>query len=124
VGCNHCGFGFLFELLEDYYPPPGAGMLACDREGRILSAGRGVFELTGFAEADLMGKDLREALALTGENGKDPVGTVLEWGVRQMDQPMSLRSRAGLQKRVRCDFFPAYDEDGGMLASIAPPGGR
>jgi PAS domain-containing protein len=99
-------------------------MLACDREGRILSAGRGVFELTGFPEGDLMGKDLREALALVGEDGKDPVGTVLEWGVRQMDQPMSLKSRAGLQKRVRCDFFPAYDEDGGMLASIAPTSNR
>ena len=23
---------------------------------------------------------------------------------------------------MRCDFFPAYDEDGGMLASIAPGG--
>jgi PAS domain-containing protein len=99
-------------------------MLACDRDGRILSAGRGVFELTGFSEGDLMGKDLREALQLAGENGKDPVGTVLEWGVRQMNQEMSLRSRAGLQKRVRADFFPAYDEDGGMLASLAPAGAR
>jgi hypothetical protein len=99
-------------------------MLACDRDGRILSAGRGVFELTGFSEGDLMGKDLREALTLAGENGNDPVGTVLEWGVRQMDQPMTLTSRAGLHKRVRCDFFPAYDEDGGMLASIAPASTR
>jgi PAS domain-containing protein len=124
VGCHVCGFGFLFELLEDYYPPPGAGLLACDRDGRILSAGRGVFELTGFSERDLMGKDLREALTLAGENGKDPVATTLEWGVRQMAQPMTLRSRAGLTKRVVGDFFPAYDEDGGMLASIAPASSR
>ena len=97
---------------------PAPGMLACDREGRILSAGRGVFELTGFAEGDLMGKDLREALALAGEDGKDPVGTVLEWGVRQIDQRDDpAPAGPGLQKPVRCDFFPAYDDDGGMLAS-------
>ena len=39
VGCRRCGFGFLFELLEDYFPRPGTGMLALDREGRILAAG-------------------------------------------------------------------------------------
>ena len=22
VGCHRCGFGFLFELMEDYYPAP------------------------------------------------------------------------------------------------------
>src|SRR4051812_4022620 len=99
-------------------------MIACDRDGRVLAAGRGVFELTGFSERGLMGKDLRQALELAGDEGNDPVGTVLEWGVRQMGQPMSLRSRAGLRKRVRCDFFPAYDEDGGMLASIAPSSSR
>ena len=115
-----CGFGFLFELLEDYYPPPGAGLLACDRDGRILSAGRGVFELTGFSEAQLMGKDLRDALTLTGENGKDPVATTLEWGVRQMAQPMTLRSHAGLTKKVVGDFFPAYDDDGGLLLVLTP----
>jgi hypothetical protein len=26
VGCAHCGFGFLFELLDDYYPGPGDGI--------------------------------------------------------------------------------------------------
>ncbi len=26
VSCQRCGFGFLFELLEDYYPAPGHGL--------------------------------------------------------------------------------------------------
>ena len=26
VGCEKCGFGYLFELLEDFFPPAGAGM--------------------------------------------------------------------------------------------------
>ena len=43
VSCERCGFGFLFELLEDYYPGPNAGLVACDRDRRVLAVGRGVF---------------------------------------------------------------------------------
>ena len=50
VACERCGFGFLFELLDDYYPAPNTGLVACDRNGRILAAGRGVFELTGYRD--------------------------------------------------------------------------
>jgi PAS domain-containing protein len=120
VGCTRCGFGFIFELLDDYYPGPDAGMLACDREARILAVGKGVFELTGFQEGELLGKELREALALRSPNGDDPVATVLEWGVRKLDQTLEMRHRAGIVKLVRADLFPAYDEDGGLLASLAP----
>jgi hypothetical protein len=31
-----------------------------------------------------------------------------------------MRHRSGRPKPVRLDLFPAYDEDGGMLASLAP----
>ena len=120
VGCTRCGFGFMFELLDDFYPGPDAGMLACDKDARILAVGKGVFELTGFQEGELIGKDLREALGLHDPDGNDPVQTVLEWGVRKLDQTLELRSRAGIVKLVRADLFPAYDEDGGLLACIAP----
>ena len=120
VGCSRCGFGFVFELLDDFYPGPSAGMLACDREARILAVGKGVFELTGFQEGELIGKDLREALTLRNPDGEDPIGTVLEWGVRKLDQTLELKGRAGIVKLVRADLFPAYDEDGGLLACLAP----
>ena len=32
----------------------------------------------------------------------------------------SLRTRAGQQKAVTADFFPAYDDDGGLLVAITP----
>ena len=48
--CRHCGFGFLFELLDDYYPAPDTGLLVTDQERRVLAIGRGVFELTGLPE--------------------------------------------------------------------------
>ena len=64
--CRHCGFGFLFELMDDYYPAPSAGFVVCDAEGRILAVGRGVFELTGYQEKDLLGKDVMEAFSLSG----------------------------------------------------------
>ena len=130
VGCAKCGFGYLFELLEDFFPPAGAGMVTCDRDGRVLSCGKGVFELTGYGEGDLMGKPLAVAFGLSGfANGQDPILIVLEWGVRKLDQHVTMRHRSGIAKLVRLDLFPAYDEDGGLLASLAPemngrPGGE
>ena len=47
----------------------------------------------------------------------------MEWGVRKLDQPLMLRHRSGREKPVRVDLFPAYDEDGGLLASLAPRDG-
>ena len=66
VACRRCGFGFLFELMDDYYPAPTAGLVVCDQQGRILAIGRGVFELTGWSEADLIGADLVDAFGLGG----------------------------------------------------------
>jgi PAS domain S-box-containing protein len=121
VSCQRCGFGFLFELLDDYYPSPNAGLVACDRDGRILAAGRGVFELTGFRESDLIGKDVVRAFGLAGfEADKNPIALALEWGVRRLGERIDLRSRAGNVKPVTADVFPAYDEDGGLLVSLSP----
>jgi len=121
VACERCGFGFLFELLDDYYPAPNTGLVACDRNGRVLAAGRGVFELTGYRDADVMGKDVVEAFGLDGfENGKSPVAVALEWGVRQLGARLELRSRAGQVKAVTADIFPGYDNDGGLLVALSP----
>jgi hypothetical protein len=121
VACERCGFGFLFELLDDYYPAPNTGLVACVKNGRVLAAGRGVFELTGYRDADLMGKDVVEAFGLGGfEDGKSPVAVALEWGVRQLGEKLELRSRAGQVKPITADIFPAYDDDGGLLVALSP----
>jgi PAS domain-containing protein len=124
VSCRHCGFGFLFELMDDYYPAPATGLVVCDRDGRILAAGRGVFELTGFREPDLMGKDIVESFRLSGfEPAKNPAKLALEWGVRRLGEKLELRTRGGHQKPVTGDFFPAYDDDGGLLVALTPRSG-
>jgi PAS domain S-box-containing protein len=121
AACRRCGFGFLFELMDDYYPAPGAGFVVCDRDARVLAVGRGVFELTGYREQDLLGRDVREALGLHGANGAaSPVALALEWGVRRLGERLALRTRAGLEKSVTADVFPAYDADGGLLVALAP----
>ena len=121
VGCHHCGFGFLFELMEDYYPSPNTGFVVCDAEGRILASGRGVFELTGWPEPELMGHDVVERLGLSGyEDGKNPVALALEWGVRRLGEKLEVRTRAGTNKPVVADVFPAYDDDGGLLVGLTP----
>ena len=121
ASCRHCGFGFLFELLEDYYPAPNTGLLACDADARVLSAGRGVFELTGFEEHALLGREITEALGIQGfEEGKNPARIATEWGVRQLGEKLALRTRGGIEKAVTADFFPAYDDDGGLLVALTP----
>ena len=113
--CRRCGFGFIFQLLEDYYPAPGTGFIVCDRDARVLAAGRGVFELTGFQEDDLMGRDVGEVLTLSDAG---PIGIVREWGVRQLGLELELTTSAAIRKPVTVDLFPAYDEDGGLLVAL------
>jgi PAS domain-containing protein len=117
VACRRCGFGFLFELIEDYYPAPATGLVVCDQDGRVLAAGRGVFELTGYQEGDLMGRPVVDALGLSNST---PIELVREWGVRRLGEKLDLRTRAGHMKPVTADFFPALDADGGILVAITP----
>ena len=121
VACERCGFGFLFELMDDYYPGPNTGFVVCDRDGRILAVGRGVFELTGFNEGDLLGNDVVDSLGLAGfAEERNPAKLALEWGVRRLGEQLRLRTRAGHEKAVTADFFPAYDADGGLLVALTP----
>jgi hypothetical protein len=121
VACHSCGFGFLFELMDDYYPAPLTGFVTCDQEARILATGRGVFELSGFAERDVIGRRLIDAFGLAGwQDGKNPVELSLEWGVRRMGEQLEIRTSSGKQKAVKADFFPAYDSDGGLLVAFTP----
>ena len=83
----------------------------------MLAVGRGVFELTGFREADLIGRDVVTAFALSDAA---PLGVVREWGVRRLGEQLELRTRAGLTKPVVVDLFPAYDDDGGLLVALTP----
>jgi PAS domain-containing protein len=120
VACTSCGFGFLFEIKDDYYPAPGTGFVVCDRGTRVIAVGQGVFELTGYRERDLLGHELMPMLFELNGEGQDPAALALEWGVRRFDQRLVLKTRAGLSKEIRADFFPAYDEDGGLLVALSP----
>jgi PAS domain-containing protein len=118
--CHKCGFPFLFELLDDYYPAPGAAFFVCDQEGRVIGCGRGAFELTGLDDERVIGRDVREVLGLKFPSGDDPVGTVLEWGVRALDKPVQVNAEGDLPADAKADLFPAYDEDGGLLLVLTP----
>jgi PAS domain S-box-containing protein len=129
-GCSKCGFGFVFELLDDYYPAPDAAFFTCDQEGRVLDVGRGGFELTGLTDEDVIGRPVREVLGLEWEaavpagesaNGpSDPIDTTLEWGVRSLGKRVQVNAEGDLPARAVADVFPAYDDDGGMLLVLTP----
>jgi len=120
VGCSACGFGFLFELLEDYYPGPNTGFIVCDRELRVLAIGRGVLELTGYREQDVLGHEVMSAFGLRPCDGENPAELAIEWGVRRLGQHLTMRMHSGTERAVTADFFPAYDEDGGLLVALSP----
>lgn len=133
-GCSKCGFGFLFELLDDYYPAPDAAFFTCDQEARILDVGRGGFELTGLKDEQVIGRPVTEVLGLEwideGEGGEtadrggdgnaDPIETTLEWGVRSLGKRVSVHAEGDLPAEAVADVFPAYDDDGGLLLVLTP----
>ena len=82
----------------------------------MLATGKGVFELTGYREQDLIGREVTEIV----EADPNPVTVALEWGVRRLGQQIGLKTRAGIQKPVVADLFPALDDDGGLLVALSP----
>ena len=118
--CSRCGFPFLFELLDDYYPAPDAAFFVCDREGRLIATGKGSFELTGLREERIIGRPVQDVLGLKFANGEDHVSTALEWGVRQLGKEVEVNAEGDLPARAKADLFPAYDDDGGLLLVLTP----
>jgi hypothetical protein len=119
-GCQRCGFGFLFELLDDYYPDPNAAFFVCDHDARVIGCGKGAFELTGLDDERAVGRPVRDLLGLQFENGEDPIGTALEWGVRVLDKDVRVVAEGDQPAEAKADVFPAYDEDGGLLLVLTP----
>src|SRR5215203_2168700 len=135
-GCSKCGFGFVFELLDDYYPAPNAAFFVCDQQARVIDAGKGSFELTGLTDEDVIGRPVQEVLglnwidpgnggekAVAGGNGDkvgDPIATSLEWGVRSLGKRVAVNAEGDLPAKAVADVFPAYDDDGGLLLVLTP----
>jgi PAS domain-containing protein len=119
-GCSKCGFGFLFELLDDYYPAPNAAFFLLDQQGRLIGTGRGARELTGLGDLDVIGRPVQDVLHLEFENKEDHVGTALEWGVRVLDKPVTVHAEGDRPESAKADIFPAYDDDGGLLLVLTP----
>jgi PAS domain-containing protein len=124
-GCERCGFAYLFELLDDYYPAPNAAFFACDSGGRIVDCGKGSFELTGLTTERAIGQPISGVLGLQFEDGSDHVQTALEWEVRVQGKPVEVHANGGLPSKAVADIFPAYDDDeGGVLVVLTPANGR
>ncbi|MCB0882194.1 MAG: hypothetical protein KDC33_08270 [Thermoleophilia bacterium] len=120
-GCPKCGFGFVFELMDDYYAAPNTALIVCDQQRRIIAAGHAATAVTGYRERDLLGEEVSARLGLAFADGKDPVETAREWGVRQLEVACTFRP-AGLDadRAASLDVFPAYDDDGGLLLALTP----
>ncbi len=120
-GCEKCGFAYLFELLDDYYPAPLAAFFACDKAGKIVDCGRGSFELTGLKTEQVMGRSVTDALGLKFGDGTDHIAQALEWEVSIKGKPVAVHAEGDLPATDIADIFPAYDDDeGGLLVILTP----
>ncbi len=121
-GCQKCGFGFVFEIMDDYYAGPLTALMCCDRDRRVLVAGHAATPITGWLEGDMIGRDVVEALTLRFPDASDdPVERVLEWGVRAQAEKCTFRPNGMDEDRAAVvDLFPAYDDDGGLLVALTP----
>ena len=75
--------------------------------------------VTGFREGDLIGHEVVSRLGLGNFPNGDPAATAMEWGVRQLNVDCTFRpAGVGEDQPVTADFFPAYDDDGGLLVAV------
>jgi PAS domain-containing protein len=118
--CAKCGFGFLFELLDEYYPAPNAAFFILDQSGKLIGAGRGARELTGLGDFEVIGRPVQDVLGLEFDGGDDHIGTALEWGVRVLDKGVVVHAEGDRPEAAKADIFPAYDDDGGLLLVLTP----
>ncbi len=79
-----------------------------------------MFELTGYREPELLGRDVTEAFSIQTNGDANPAEVAVEWGVRQLGKKISLTTRSGVTKEITADYFPAYDDDGGLLVALIP----
>lgn len=120
-GCESCGFGFLFELLDDYYPSPKTALIVCDQQGAVIALGHAATAVTGFREVDVLGHDVSRALSLQFDDGIDHIERSLEWGVRAGGVLGAFTPRGlGAPRPSVLDIFPAYDDDGGLMVALTP----
>lgn len=121
-GCPKCGFGFVFEMMDDYYAGPLTALICCDRQRRVLVAGHSATPITGWPDGALIGREVAEALGLRfAGSADDPIARSLEWGVRVLQEPCTFRPYGVDEDRPAvADIFPAYDDDGGLLLALTP----
>ena len=104
-GCTKCGFAFLFELLDDYYPAPDAAFFVCDGDGRVVGCGKNSFAFTGVEEEDVIGQHVAQVIVCAVElcEGRKkmvvPVMAIL--GRREKEsRTVTLRERDGAQSTL------------------------
>ena len=86
----------------------------------MIGCGRNSFAFTGLEEEDVIGQRVEQVLGLSFANGDDPVATVLEWGVRALEIPVSVAGERDVAAGAKADIFPAYDDEGGLLLVLTP----
>jgi hypothetical protein len=63
---------------------------------------------------------VNDVLGLDFDGGTDHVSTMREWGVQQLNKPVTDNAEGDLLAKAVAVLFPAYDDNGGLLLVLTP----
>ncbi|HBL18857.1 MAG: hypothetical protein A2X36_01370 [Elusimicrobia bacterium GWA2_69_24] len=101
----------------------GDGVIAADRQGRAILLNKAAEELTGWSEAEALGKPLTEIFRIIDERtrrpGADPVRRVLAEGrIQGLANHTALISRDGTERSIADSAAPILDEAGSVIGAV------
>lgn len=101
----------------------GDGVVACDREGRVVRLNPVAEQLTGWSAADAVGRPVGEVFvivsATTGEPSRDPVRHVLESGETVgLANDTVLVARNGAERQIADAGSPIRDSQGQVVGVV------
>ncbi len=101
----------------------GDGVITTDTMSRVLSINKIAEQLTGWSQAEALGKPMASLFNLVHENTREtcpnPLEAVLSAGVAHgLDQPAILIARDGTERLIADTAAPIRDRDGGIVGAV------
>ena len=101
----------------------GDGVITTDTSGRVLSLNKVAEQLTGWPQAETLGKPLADFFKIVNENTREPIASPLEEAlssgrVCSLEQAAVLIARDGTERAVADSAAPIRDRDGRIVGAV------
>jgi len=101
----------------------GDGVITTDTKGCVLSLNKVAEELTGWPQAETLGKPLADFFKIVDENSREPIPSPLEEALNSgricsLEQAAILVARDGTERAVADSAAPIRDRDGRIVGAV------